>query len=196
VGKVAAVGQEPRIGVLRPPGARPEAEFVDRCIRCGNCMKVCLTNGLQPVLFEAGARGMWTPRLVPAIGNCAYNCNQCGLVCPVSAIEPLPLERKQEFRIGEARVNREICLPWAKGRQCLVCEEHCPVPDKAIKRERIPGRRDGLCGPRVEDRLCIGCGLCENKCPLRPRRAIEVRPPAGGTGRFREVKGERGGGRL
>jgi len=173
-GESSLTVRKPGAGLLRPPGALPEAEFVDRCVRCGNCMKVCLTNGLQPVLFEAGARGMWTPRLVPVIGNCSYNCNQCGQVCPVSAIEPLPIERKREFRIGLARVDGEICIPWSRGRECLVCEEHCPVPDKAIKRERVPGRRDGLCGPRVEESLCIGCGLCENKCPLRPERAIKV----------------------
>jgi polyferredoxin len=159
---------------LRPPGALPEAEFVDRCVRCGNCMKVCLTNGLVPSVLEAGAQGIWTPRLVPSIGYCEYNCTLCGQVCPVHAIAPLPVEVKRKFRIGEARVNMELCLPWSQGKECLVCEEHCPIPEKAIKRVRVPRKGVTVYGPRVEPEICVGCGICENKCPLRPERAIKV----------------------
>ncbi|HOX10153.1 MAG TPA: 4Fe-4S binding protein, partial [Candidatus Omnitrophota bacterium] len=60
--------------VIRPPAALPEDEFVDRCIRCGNCMRVCITNGLQPAAGETGVSGIWTPKLVPEIGYCEYNC--------------------------------------------------------------------------------------------------------------------------
>ncbi|MDD5218869.1 MAG: 4Fe-4S binding protein, partial [Candidatus Omnitrophica bacterium] len=46
--------------VIRPPGALKENNFLERCIRCGNCMKVCITNGLQPVTLESGMEGVWT----------------------------------------------------------------------------------------------------------------------------------------
>ena len=36
--------------LLRPPGAVEEAEFLARCIRCGECMKVCPNNALHPAL--------------------------------------------------------------------------------------------------------------------------------------------------
>ena len=55
------------VDIIRPPGALVENDFLDRCIRCGNCMEVCPTNGLQPAMFEAGYEGIWTPRLVPSL---------------------------------------------------------------------------------------------------------------------------------
>ena len=45
-------------------GRCEEKEFLKRCVKCGECMKVCTTNGLQPALFEAGRGG----HLVPAAG--------------------------------------------------------------------------------------------------------------------------------
>ena len=34
---------------VRPPGSLSEEEFLARCIRCSQCMKVCPTSGLQPL---------------------------------------------------------------------------------------------------------------------------------------------------
>ena len=145
----------------------------DRCIRCGNCMKVCITNGLQPVMFEAGLEGVWTPRLVPEIGYCEYQCNLCGNVCPTQAIPRLPIEEKKKIKIGTAEIDKSLCIAWSENRDCIVCEEHCPIQEKAIKVGRFDGGSSVL-KPAVEKSLCIGCGICQNVCPARPRRAIEV----------------------
>ena len=160
--------------VIRPPGVTREKQFLNTCVRCGNCMKVCITNGLQPVMLEAGWQGLWTPQLVPEIGYCEYNCNLCGQVCPTGAIPRLPRDAKRQARLGLAKVDRSICLAWAHNEQCIVCEEHCPVADKAIKLEivRINGRE--VYRPVVDPALCIGCGICQNKCPVSPLRAIRV----------------------
>jgi ferredoxin len=32
--------------LMRPPGSLEEKEFLTRCVKCGECMKVCKTNGL------------------------------------------------------------------------------------------------------------------------------------------------------
>ncbi len=160
--------------VIRPPGSLLEQDFIDRCIRCGNCMKVCITNGLQPCLFESGTAGIWTPRLVPEIGYCEYHCVLCGHVCPTGAIVPLTEEGKHEVRLGLAVIDRSICIPWAEGKECIVCEEHCPVPEKAIKLHRDTPQSPAK--PEVDYALCVGCGICQNKCPQRPSRAIRVTP--------------------
>jgi len=174
---IASTGNPARI---RPPGALPEAEFLARCTRCGECMRVCIANGLQPALFEAGLAGVWSPVLISRIGYCEYNCTLCGQVCPTGAIERLQLERKQQIKIGLADVDRSRCLPWKGDSECIVCEEHCPTPEKAIKLREEPvysvltGRVEMLKRPYVDEKLCIGCGICETRCPLSDRSAIIV----------------------
>ena len=165
--------------LIRPPGALGEQEFVSRCVKCGECMKVCLTNGLHPTFAEAGLEGLWTPILVPRLGYCEYNCNLCSQVCPTGAIRPVTVEEKQKIHIGLAFVDKNRCLPYAFKRQCIVCEEHCPTPEKAITFVEEPaidasGAVVILKKPVVNPDLCIGCGICETKCPVLDRPAIYV----------------------
>ncbi len=165
--------------LIRPPGARPEPEFLARCTACGLCMKICPTGGLQPTVQEAGLAGLWTPRLVPRLGYCDFPCHRCGSVCPTQAIQPLALAVKQTTRIGLAVFDTTRCLPYAFGRDCMVCEEHCPVPTKAITfqpREVVTsnGQVRTVQQPRVDPELCIGCGICEYVCPFKDRPAIRV----------------------
>jgi len=178
---VSAVVQRTRTdpSLIRPPGALPEQEFLRRCVRCGECMKVCLTNGLHPTLTEAGLEGLWTPILVPRLGYCEYNCNLCSQVCPTGAIRPVSVEEKQKIHIGLAFVDKNRCLPYAFGRNCIVCEEHCPTPQKAITfvEERAIDEKGAsiiLKKPVVSPELCIGCGICETKCPVVDLPAIRV----------------------
>lgn len=162
--------------VLRPPAALKEEEFLNRCVRCGNCMKVCITNGLQPALFAAGLDGMWTPQLVPEIGYCEYHCTLCGNVCPTGAIPRLSEPQKLKVRLGLAKIDRNICIPWKKNEPCIVCEEHCPVSNKAIKFKKIEINGKMISRPYLSLKLCIGCGICQTKCPTRPERAIKIYP--------------------
>ncbi|HNX90393.1 MAG TPA: 4Fe-4S binding protein, partial [Candidatus Omnitrophota bacterium] len=160
--------------VIRPPAALEESDFVKRCVRCGNCMKVCVTNGLQPVFFEAGPEAVWTPKLAPEIGYCQFDCNMCGKVCPSGAIPHLDVHKKQGIKLGTACVNKGVCLAWHDKVECIVCEEHCPIPEKAIKLESEVVDGVTIHKPYVDKDLCVGCGMCENKCPVRPIRAITV----------------------
>lgn len=165
--------------LVRPPGAVPEDEFLSRCIRCGECMKVCPTNAVQPTFLEAGMVGLWSPLLNMKLGYCEYECTLCTQVCPTDAIKELTFEEKQQTRIGVAAFDRGRCLPWASARSCIVCEEHCPTPTKAIWFEEVEvlnenGELVTLKQPHVNPDLCIGCGVCENKCPFRDQPAIYV----------------------
>lgn len=139
-------------------------------------MKVCITNGLQPDIFESGLTGIWTPKLVPEIGYCEYNCTLCGEVCPTGAIPKLPVEVKRKVKLGIAKIDQSLCWPWAEAKECIVCEEHCPIPDKAIllKEEKIGTQK--ILKPYVDEKLCTGCGICQTKCPVIPVRAIRVYP--------------------
>jgi len=165
--------------LIRPPGALAEEEFLDLCVRCGECMQVCIGNALHPAFLEAGIEGMFTPKLVPRIGYCEYNCTLCGQVCPTGAIRRLAPEEKHRTVIGQAVFDTDRCLPYARGVPCIVCEEHCPTPDKAIKfREVMVVDQDGTSRmvkqPYCVERLCVGCGICETRCPLPGRSAVAV----------------------
>lgn len=165
--------------LLRPPGVDDEAAFLSQCVRCTQCMKICPTTALQPALTEAGLEGLWTPMVMPRIGYCDYGCHACGQVCPSGAIPLLSLAEKRQKVIGRASVDRNRCLPWSSGIPCIVCEEMCPTPEKAIRLEIVPtvnewGETIELQQPYVLLDLCIGCGICENHCPLEGEAAIRV----------------------
>jgi MauM/NapG family ferredoxin protein len=159
---------------LRPPGALPENEFIQRCIRCGNCMKVCPTNVLTPSPIGRDPAGAWSPILDTRHGYCEYQCTLCGQVCPTEAIKSLPVEKKKKTVIGIAVFDKDVCLPYAKGENCIVCEEHCPVPEKAIKLKKTLVKGRIISQPVLDKKLCIGCAICEFKCPTSPNKGVIV----------------------
>ncbi|MFW5960345.1 MAG: 4Fe-4S binding protein [Chitinivibrionales bacterium] len=158
--------------LIRPPGSVPEFEFNAQCIRCGECIKVCKTNGLQPLSFEKGVSGLWTPVLVPVNGPCEEKCNMCGQVCPSSAIRNLSLEEKSFVKMGTAVLDRSRCIAWEQGRLCLVCDEVCPYD--AIDFAVVEDVHGMLRRPFVDEEKCVGCGQCEYSCPVLDKSAIEV----------------------
>jgi MauM/NapG family ferredoxin protein len=156
--------------LVRPPGAIPESEFLRTCIRCGECMKSCLTNTLQPCLWESGFSGLWTPKMDLRLAPCDQNCNVCGKVCPTQAIRSLTLEEKTHAKAGTAVLRKEMCLVWAENKICLICDEICPY--NAIVFRPVEGYRR----PVVIPSKCNGCGFCEQRCPVRGEAAIVVVP--------------------
>ncbi len=129
--------------LVRPPGALPERQLLERCIKCGQCMRICPTNVIHPAGLDAGLEGLWTPVLNFRIGTsgCQHKCIACGHVCPTAAIRPIDLDERTgqgrfaaagPIRIGMAYVDRGRCLPWAMNTPCIVCQENCPVSPKAI----------------------------------------------------------------
>ena len=165
--------------LIRPPGALAEKQFLGRCVRCAECLQVCIGNALQPSLLEGGLDGIFSPKLVARTGYCEFNCTLCGQVCPTGAIRELTQQEKHVLKIGNAWFDKNRCLPWAKGVPCMVCEEHCPTPEKAIRFHsaetmNTEGEVVAVKQPYVIDDLCIGCGICEFKCPLPGKSAVLV----------------------
>ncbi|HEX4514690.1 MAG TPA: 4Fe-4S binding protein [Polyangiaceae bacterium] len=181
--------------VIRPPGAVEERQFLERCIRCAECMKVCPNNALHPAFFEAGIEGVWTPILIARIGYCEHSCVLCGQVCPTGAIQKITEKEKlglgvPPVKIGTAFYDHGRCLPWAMQTPCIVCEEFCPTSPKAIwveeveapVRDKTPGpngeppamKTVKLQRPHVDPALCIGCGACEKVCPVQDQPAVYI----------------------
>ena len=174
--------------VIRPPGSVAEDEFLRRCIKCDQCIRVCPTNVLQPALFEAGIEGLWTPIMISKMGWCELNCTLCSQVCPTGAIREIsiaeklgvgPFEAKGPIKTGTAFYNQGRCLPWAMDTSCVVCEEVCPVSPKAIFTRNVEvtdrwGAILELKRPYIDAEKCIGCGICEHECPVKDDPAVYV----------------------
>ena len=189
LGRLSPARAHPPGALIRPPGAGIEDEFLDRCVRCGECLKVCPGNGLHPADLEEGLLGLWTPVLRPRLGYCEYRCTLCGQVCPTGALARLTIDEKARTVIGVAYLVKDRCLPLADGKPCIVCEEHCPTSPKAIVFDETTAAGAGgapfvLKKPRIVAERCVGCGICEYRCPLEGDAAIRIsgakRVPDGG----------------
>lgn len=159
---------------VRPPGSVPEKQFLELCIQCGECFKVCPNNVLQPLGFQQGLEGLWTPQVAADWAGCEPSCNSCGQVCPTGAIRALPLEEKRVARMGLAVVNEETCLPLAGREACQLCVDECTAAGyDAIDFIRVHTATDangspipgsGFLAPTVLEDKCVGCGLCQMRC--------------------------------
>lgn len=159
---------------VRPPGSLPEREFLQQCIRCGECFRACPNDALQPLGFQQGLEGLWTPRVAADWSGCEPSCANCGQVCPTGAIRALPLEEKRAARIGLAVVDRARCLPHAGVEDCRLCVDECKGAGyDAIEFLKIgtkldangsPIEESGFLAPVVLPEKCVGCGLCQTRC--------------------------------
>ncbi len=174
-------GQVAPTGLIRPPGALPEMDFLARCVRCGECMAACPTNTLQPIWFQADFMGLFSPSLTPKRGFCIPECHQCGLVCPTEAIPYLLGDERIWAKTGTAVIFRQKCLAWEYQKSCMVCDEVCPFD--AVHFEKESGNPVPV--PYVVETKCSGCGYCEYYCPVQNQAAIVVTP----QGAIRLLKG-------
>jgi ferredoxin len=170
----ANLGSKSAILPVRPPGSVPEKEFLQLCIRCGECFQACPNNVLQPLGFEQGLEGIWTPQAVANWSGCEPSCNNCGQVCPTGAIRALPLAEKRVARMGLAVVNKQTCLPHAGREACQLCVDDCKAAGyDALEFVRVGTETDenglpledtGFLAPVVLPEKCNGCGLCQMRC--------------------------------
>lgn len=159
---------------VRPPGSVPEREFLQMCIRCGECFKVCPNHVLQPLGFQQGLEGLWTPQVVADWAGCESSCNACGQVCPTGAIRALPIAEKKVARMGLAVVDQQTCLPYAAREACQLCVDECVAAGyhaleftrvhSELDEDGMPVEDSGFLAPVVLADKCVGCGLCQTRC--------------------------------
>ena len=161
-------------GPVRPPGSLPDESFLERCVRCGLCLKACPNHALQADVLGTGPERIWAPVLAADWAGCEPSCNACGRVCPTGAIRALDLEQKRAERMGLARVDEKACLPFAGRQECRLCVDECQVAGyHALEFRRVGTRLDadgfpieesGFLAPVVLADRCVGCGLCQTRC--------------------------------
>lgn len=139
---------------LRPPGA--SKDFIKKCVRCGKCYQVCPYKSIKIAFIEIGLENIYTPYILPRHVPC-YLCMKCPPVCPSGALDK-KLQEKNKVKMGIARINKETCLAYA-GTLCRSCYQNCPIFNEAII-------IDDELKPVVKKEKCVGCGICENVCPL------------------------------
>jgi ferredoxin len=159
---------------VRPPGSVPEKEFLEMCIRCGECFKACPNNVLQAEGFQQGLEGLWAPMVQADWAGCDPSCNACGQVCPTGAIRALPLAEKKVARMGLAIVDLQTCLPHANREACQLCVDECHAAGyHAIEFVQVHTEVDGAgqpiegtghLAPVVMADKCVGCGICQTRC--------------------------------
>lgn len=162
---------------IRPPGARPEDDFLAACVRCGLCVNDCPYPTLKLATLGENVP-VGTPYFVAREVPCEM-CDDipCVAACPTGALDK-ELTDINKARMGLAvLIDEETCLNFL-GLRCDVCYRICPVIDKAITLERDANQRTGKHArfiPTVHSEHCTGCGKCERSCVLE-EAAIKVLP--------------------
>ena len=170
---------------IRPPGSVPEPEFLDLCIRCGECFKVCPGPVLHPAGLEFGFESLWTPVAHPEHAGCHQDCNFCTQVCPTGAIQPLDLLVKRKAHMGLAVVNTKTCLPFSEDdrEDCDLCFRECEQAgyhaiemqplQLSVDRDELEAQgfsdfeideMNTILAPVVAADKCVGCGICTYRC--------------------------------
>jgi len=165
------------LGIVRPPGALEEPDFLARCIRCTECADACEAQCIRPFGPEAGDL-QGTPYIMTEDKGCTL-CLACGPACPSGAL--LPVAKRDEPRMGVAVVDERLCVSHNGTGVCGACHTACPLRNRALT-------QDYRNAPTVHADACTGCGLCEELCIVRDRRAIRVVTDRRAPGSGREAR--------
>lgn len=138
----------------RPPAALPEPAFLQRCTRCGDCLRAC-----PEQIIVAGAGGF--PELVAARGECTF-CAACSDACVPAALD---LRGARPWR-WQARVEDAACLN-AQGISCQSCRDACPAAAVQL-------RSGSRAAAAIDAQRCTGCAACVGVCPAQAVSLFEA----------------------
>ena len=95
------------------------------------------------------------------ICNCCKDC--CGILRPLTEFHRPGMFATSNFR---ATIDRSKDC-----KECFQCFEKCPT--HAIL--SIPNQGDGNPDFEIDEKLCIGCGLCSSNCPTKHFKLVKVK---------------------
>ena len=150
--------------LIRPPGAILEKNFLDKCTRCNECVKICPEESIMKLIGENSPN-----HLTPILQLRKSACIMCEDFPCINVCEPKALvmpEFPQNIKLGTAVINTKLCYAY-QGQYCDSCIKECPLKGEAIM-------ADESCRPKINVDKCNGCGLCEHICPI-PQPAITVK---------------------
>ncbi len=147
---------------LRPPWALSEAQFIETCERCDECISAC-----PEKILRRGSGGY--PEVTFAAGGCTF-CGDCAKACEYGVLrfedDPQQMPWRLAVAIGAS------CLSL-NGTVCRSCGEVCE--DRAIRFKLEVG---GIARPLLDAAECNGCGQCVSVCPVG---SIRIEPGGGGS---------------
>lgn len=140
---------------LRPPWALAEADFIDTCTRCNDCISACPQQIIKP-----GSGGF--PEVDFSAAGCDY-CEECTQACSQGALtlssqnppslQNIPWQQRIELKPG--------CLA-EQGIVCCSCGEVCE--HEVIRFKPQLGGRSQI---QIDTTTCDGCGECVSVCPVQ-----------------------------
>lgn len=145
-GKLPAINPEKPIS--RPPGVLDEDEFLQKCMRCKQCVYICQTAAeagkvLHPMKLTDGFNVVNTPVKIEEDGKKCTGCGLCKNVCPSGAIGG--------GAGGKAvpQVAADLCVG------CFKCVIACPTG-------ALTEGENGY--PSIDPEPCTSCASCVNAC--------------------------------
>lgn len=181
--------------LLRPPGAVSEDEYLQLCIKCGQCLQVCPYDSIFLEGIEGGA-SMGMAYIDPSKRGC-YLCEAfpCILACPTGALNH-ENDVIEKVHMGMAViVNESACLALKNEKVSSAAIDKIYDHTKILSQEEHQGHKVIMRGDEnekeeLQKKVLEGlenfrdkaCTICADLCPFHPdpKEAIGMVSKQGG----------------
>lgn len=149
-----------RTPVIRPPWTIDNAQFLEQCTRCDDCLSACP----EKIIIQ-GDGGY--PEINFKKGECTF-CGKCAEACDADLFNtPTTPYIEPSFAWQLSVVIEPKCLSL-NAVVCRACGDNCEP--QAISFQLKVG---GISEPQINLDDCTACGACLHVCPVD---AVEITP--------------------